>query len=107
MDKSDRSKEGTLIDRQGLQDEEPGIGLGKGKAEQRGRRGGQPGHTGLAGNATANLRRLHEELRNDTYRPQPVLQHKIPKPGQRGKFRKLGIPTVYDRVCQQALLNRM
>ena len=61
----------------------------------------------FAENATANLRRLHEELRNDTYRPQPVLQHKIPKPGQRGKFRKLGIPTVYDRVCQQALLNRV
>ena len=39
--------------------------------------------------------------------PQPVLQHLIPKAGQAGKFRCLGIPTVYDRVCQQALLNRL
>ena len=55
----------------------------------------------------ANLQKLHEELKMNTYKPQPVLQHKIPKAGQAGKFRKLGIPTVYDRICQQALLNRM
>ncbi len=58
-------------------------------------------------NLQTSLQRLHEELKSDTYKPQPVLQHKIPKAGQPGKFRKLGIPTVYDRVCQQALLNRM
>ena len=29
------------------------------------------------------------------------------KLGQPGKFHPLGIPTVYDRVCQQALLNRL
>jgi group II intron reverse transcriptase/maturase len=57
--------------------------------------------------AAVNLRRLHEELKWDTYQPQPVRQKKIPKPGQPGKFRSLGIPTIYDRVCQQALLNRL
>lgn len=55
----------------------------------------------------ANLQRLQEELKADSYKPKPVLQHKIPKLGQPGKARKLGIPSVYDRVCQQALLNRM
>ena len=53
------------------------------------------------------LGRLHEELKSDTYRPEPVRQHRIPKAGQPGKWRKLGIPTIYDRVCQQALLNRL
>ena len=55
----------------------------------------------------ANLDRLHRELRDGRYKPQPVLQRLIPKAGQPGKFRALGIPTIYDRVCQQALLNRL
>lgn len=54
-----------------------------------------------------NLNRLYEELKNNTYNPQPVRQKMIPKPGQPGKSRPLGIPTIYDRVCQQALLNRL
>lgn len=54
-----------------------------------------------------NLNRLHEELKSDTYQPQPVRQKMIPKPGQPGRLRPLGIPTIYDRVCQQALLNRL
>lgn len=53
------------------------------------------------------LNRLHTELKNDGYFPQPVRQKLIPKPGQPGKFRPLGIPTIYDRVCQQALQNRL
>lgn len=53
------------------------------------------------------LDRLHEELKQSTYQPQPVQEKLIPKAGQPGKYRKLGIPAVYDRVCQQALLNRL
>jgi len=54
-----------------------------------------------------NLERLYEDLRLQTYQPQPVRRHLIPKSGQPGKFRPLGIPTILDRVCQQVLLNRL
>ena len=53
------------------------------------------------------LARLHEELRTDSYAPKPVRQQRIPKTGKPGEWRMLGIPTIYDRVCQQALLNRL
>jgi RNA-directed DNA polymerase len=48
------------------------------------------------------LRRLSEQLRNGTYRPQAIRRHYIPKPGSQEK-RPLGIPTVRDRVVQTAL----
>ena len=58
-------------------------------------------------NLDANLERLHQELRDGTYQPQPVRRLEIPKRGAPGKTRPLGIPSVYDRVCQQALVNRL
>ena len=55
----------------------------------------------------ANLERLHQELREGRYLPQPVRRLEIPKRGDPGKTRPLGIPSVFDRVCQQALVNRI
>jgi retron-type reverse transcriptase len=62
---------------------------------------------GFAAQLDQQLERLQRELQEDVYRPQPVRQVQIPKAGKRGEFRTLGIPTIYDRVCQQALLNRL
>jgi RNA-directed DNA polymerase len=59
------------------------------------------------GQLEEQLTRLHNELREDRYHPKPVRQTQIPKAGKAGEFRMLGIPTIYDRVCQQALLNRL
>lgn len=52
--------------------------------------------------AGQELGRLHEQLREGTYRPQPVRRAWIPKPGSREK-RPLGIPAVRDRIVQGAL----
>ena len=52
----------------------------------------------------AELKRLHEQLRDGTYRPSAVRRAWIPKPGSREK-RPLGIPTVRDRTVQTALVH--
>src|SRR6202142_3811875 len=53
------------------------------------------------------LDRLPRELKQGVYQPRPVRQVQIPKAGKPGEYRMLGVPTIYDRVCQQALLNRL
>jgi RNA-directed DNA polymerase len=51
------------------------------------------------------LELLHHKLREGAYRPKPVKRVEIPK--SEGGKRKLGIPAIFDRVCQQALVQRM
>src|SRR5215208_4646782 len=46
---------------------------------------------------------LRTQLKTGTFWPLPVRQRMIPKPGGSGKLRKLGIPTIADRVVQAAL----
>ncbi|NTV67966.1 MAG: group II intron reverse transcriptase/maturase, partial [Chlorobaculum sp.] len=69
--------------------------------------GGSAGVDGLTIEATLEkLRtdwpRIKEELLKGQYRPEPVRRVQIPKAG--GGQRELGIPTVTDRLIQQALL---
>ncbi len=46
--------------------------------------------------------RIKEQLLEGSYQPQPVRRVQIPKPGGKG-MRMLGVPTVVDRLIQQAL----
>jgi RNA-directed DNA polymerase len=68
---------------------------------------GAAGVDGLDIDQTAALLKTHwpairDSLLKGTYRPHPVRRVMIPKPG--GGERELGIPTVTDRLIQQALL---
>lgn len=57
--------------------------------------------------AEAELAQLHQELKDEKYRPMPVRRLYIPKRGKPKEKRPLGIPAIRDRVCQQALKNRL
>jgi group II intron reverse transcriptase/maturase len=68
------------------------------------------GAAGIDGVSTEHLREyvvehwneIHEQLLEGTYKPAPVRRVEIPKPD--GGVRLLGIPTVLDRMLQQAIL---
>jgi RNA-directed DNA polymerase len=53
----------------------------------------------------SNLEALRSKLLRDEFVPTDVRGKEIPKPG--GGMRQLGIPTVIDRLVQQALLQRL
>ena len=68
---------------------------------------GSPGIDGmtveeLPGHLLEHWPAIREQLLNGTYKPQPVKRVEIPKPD--GGVRQLGIPTVLDRMVQQAVM---
>jgi RNA-directed DNA polymerase len=69
--------------------------------------GGAPGPDGMTTGELYGWLNLHREeliqsLLDGRYQPQPVRRKEIEKPG--GGIRKLGIPTVVDRLVQQMIL---
>src|SRR5215469_18059239 len=110
LDQPDGCQEGPFINRQSVQAEEPGDGLGESEGEPgQWRRGwADPGGFRSAagpatGSAAARAERGHLSTFAGTTTPDP-------EEGQTrrvSEYRMLGIPAISDRVCQQALLNRM
>jgi RNA-directed DNA polymerase len=72
------------------------------------RNNGAPGIDGetvsdFAAKLELNIEFLHERLKTNRYEPSPVRRVEIEKP--EGGVRLLGIPTIKDRVVQQAIVN--
>jgi RNA-directed DNA polymerase len=66
---------------------------------------GSPGIDGITVDELPDYREwmvIREQLLSGSYKPQPVKRVEIPKPD--GGVRKLGVPTVLDRVVQQAVM---
>jgi len=70
---------------------------------------GAPGIDGMTVDDMKEFIAEHKEgllksLLNGSYRPKPVREVEIPKPGGNKETRKLGIPCAIDRLVQQAIL---
>lgn len=85
-----------ILDRDNLNDAYKQVFKNKGAA-------GVDGMTinDLGGYLAQNRDKIVQEIRERKYEPQPVLRVEIPKPD--GGTRLLGVPTVVDRVIQQAI----
>ena len=71
---------------------------------------GAPGIDGMTVEDALGWLREHrdellERIRSGKYKPQPVRRKEIPKPD--GGTRQLGIPTVVDRIIQQAIAQQL
>ena len=71
---------------------------------------GAPGVDGMTVDEALPWLREHREellesIRQGKYKPQPVRRKEIPKPD--GGVRRLGIPTVIDRIIQQAIAQQL
>jgi len=71
------------------------------------RNGGCPGVDGMSVEEIAehlhrHWQHIREELLRGAYKPAAIMRHELRKPG--GGIRILGIPTVLDRLIQQAIL---
>lgn len=61
---------------------------------------------GLLPYLQANSDELIHEIKNGKFKPNPVRRVEIPKE-TKGEYRKLGVPTVVDRVIQQAIAQEL
>ncbi len=53
-----------------------------------------------------NQSEMIQQIRKGKYKPNPVRRVEIPKE-EKGRVRKLGIPTVVDRLIQQAVTQEL
>ena len=75
------------------------------------RNGGAPGIDGMTVEEALPWLKEHKEelllsIRDGSFKPNPVRRKSIPKPDGNGE-RKLGIPTVIDRIIQQAIAQKL